>query len=422
MRIALVARRLDRAGGAETYLETVINALIEAGHAVALLASEGRSSSDPLRISDACTVVLAGTEGTVEAIDELRRWRPEIVFSQGLDDLDTEAAAMALAPSALFAHDYYGTCISGTKLFQGASPQPCEQPFGAACLANYFPRRCGGRSPITMLRRYAFETRRHTLLKRYSAILTASRHMRAHFIVNGCREDQVRVVGLPIREQPSTPPANLTPRGEGTRQPHRILFLGRMTTLKGGQLLIHALPLVRSELARPLTVTMAGHGPARSAWQAAAGRINSDGISIEFPGWIESSAVSKLFDCADLLVLPSVWPEPFGMTGLEAGLRGVPTVAFAVGGIPEWLHDDVNGYLASELTADALASAMIRVLRDPAAHARLRAGARATASSFNTAVHIEKLISAFADIASQRAGSRPVHSHGHDSGTAENRD
>ena len=46
---------------------------------------------------------------------------------------------------------------------------------------------------------------------------------------------------------------------------------------------------------------------------------------------------------ASVAALPSSWPEPFGLVGLEAAALGVPTVAFDVGGISEWLRHDVNG-------------------------------------------------------------------------------
>ena len=49
---------------------------------------------------------------------------------------------------------------------------------------------------------------------------------------------------------------------------------------------------------------------------------------------------------ADLLVVPSLWPEPFGLVGLEGARSRLPAAAFAVGGIPDWLRSGVNGYLA----------------------------------------------------------------------------
>ncbi len=50
---------------------------------------------------------------------------------------------------------------------------------------------------------------------------------------------------------------------------------------------------------------------------------------------------SLLADAA-ALVMPSVWPEPYGLSGLEAVAAGVPVAAFRTGAIPEWLHDGVG--------------------------------------------------------------------------------
>jgi glycosyltransferase involved in cell wall biosynthesis len=76
-------------------------------------------------------------------------------------------------------------------------------------------------------------------------------------------------------------------------------------------------------------------------------------------------------------MIPSLWPEPFGMVGREAGLHGVPSIAFAVGGIRQWLVDDVNGCLASgdPPSVDGLVTATNRAVRDPATYRRLSRGA-----------------------------------------------
>ena len=45
--------------------------------------------------------------------------------------------------------------------------------------------------------------------------------------------------------------------------------------------------------------------------------------------------------------MPSVWPEPFGLVGIEAGCVGLPAAGFGVGGIPDWLRPGETGELAS---------------------------------------------------------------------------
>jgi glycosyltransferase involved in cell wall biosynthesis len=120
-------------------------------------------------------------------------------------------------------------------------------------------------------------------------------------------------------------------------------------------------------------------------------------VKIDFTGWLMGTQLeSQMSDC-DLLVLPSLWPEPFGLVGPEAGLRGIPVAAFAVGGIPNWLVDGVNGHLAAgdPPTAQGLAHAVINCLRDAKTHARLGQGARDMAQRFNMENHLSALLEVF---------------------------
>ncbi|MGB0712861.1 MAG: glycosyltransferase, partial [Gammaproteobacteria bacterium] len=69
-------------------------------------------------------------------------------------------------------------------------------------------------------------------------------------------------------------------------------------------------------------------------------------------------------------VVPSRWPEPFGMVGVEAMARARPVVAFRAGGIPDWLDDGRTGHLVPEADTGAMAAAMAGLIHD-----RERAGA-----------------------------------------------
>ena len=75
-----------------------------------------------------------------------------------------------------------------------------------------------------------------------------------------------------------------------------------------------------------------------------------------------------------MFVLPSRH-EPFGIVNLKAMAAGVPVVATAVGGVPEFVIDGKTGLLAQPEDSAALASAMYRVLDDDALRARLVAAA-----------------------------------------------
>jgi glycosyltransferase involved in cell wall biosynthesis len=150
-----------------------------------------------------------------------------------------------------------------------------------------------------------------------------------------------------------------------------------------------------------------GDGPERTLWEKVAAGIHArdSAISIRFPGWADEAALIEQMKASRLLVVPSVWPEPFGSVGMAAARCGVPCAAFAVGGIPQWLHEGLNGHLApaGRPTAAGLADAIVRCLRDPQHYEALSHGAREMAAKFTMACHLPNLISVFERIVRGRS-------------------
>jgi glycosyltransferase involved in cell wall biosynthesis len=98
-----------------------------------------------------------------------------------------------------------------------------------------------------------------------------------------------------------------------------------------------------------------------------------------------------------------VWPEPFGLVGPEAGLRSVPTVAFAVGGVTDWLREGVNGYLASgdSPTSENLAATIVKCFHNPVVYARLQRGALEVARQFKMERHLASLLNVLEKVAQE---------------------
>jgi glycosyltransferase involved in cell wall biosynthesis len=96
---------------------------------------------------------------------------------------------------------------------------------------------------------------------------------------------------------------------------------------------------------------------------------------------------------ADLLAVPSLWPEPFGLVGIEAGSLGLPAVGYASGGIPDWLVPGETGELAPSdpPTVDGLSDAIVRAFASGEHHAKLCLGAWKQAQRFTLEKHLAQL-------------------------------
>ena len=380
MRILFAQDALHGAGGVESYLAHVIPALRAHGHSVAMLFAERRDAAALVRGIDGPIVGAAGRD-LDDVVAEFRRWGANVCFSHNMAPLHVEQRLLGEWPVVKFMHGYFGTCVSALKMHAFPGHSVCERRLGAACLALYGPRRCGPLRPGAMVRGYRWANGQRRLLDRYAAVVVASAHMAAEFSRHGVADDRLKLIPLFPTITPLSPPH--TP---GTS----VLFLGRMTSLKGGDILIDAVAHASRTLGRAVPLVMAGDGPARGAWERRAVRAR---VGADFPGWLDADGRAAALAKAAVLAVPSVWPEPFGLVGLEAASMGVPSVAFEVGGIPEWLHHRTNGLLVpSTGGARAFASALAEVLDDAPLRARLGAGALVRARQLSLDAHVGALL------------------------------
>lgn len=404
MRIAVAAHTRGRVGGVETYLATVIPALARAGHDVSCWFETDGAASEPILRADEGVTSWTADAGEATALNGLRAWRPDLVFAHGVADVAHERALLDVAPAVLFAHSYYGTCISGSKLRQWPATQTCTRRFGPACLLQYHARRCGGWSPVSMTRQYRLQQSRFDLLGAYARVVVASRHMAGEYARHGL-DAHVRVVPYPV-ETPAAPAAAPAPH-DGWQ----LLYLGRLEPSKGAHVALDSAAQVAAAVSRPVRLQLSGEGSMRADLEARASAAMSScrNLQVVFTGWLDERLTISALDATDLLLVPSCWPEPFGLVGVEAGLRGVPAVAFAVGGIPEWLTDGVTGRLVPADPPDAsrFAEAITACLTDEQQLRRMGERARDAAGRFRLTAHLTGLEAVFAEVCG--AGRREVH-------------
>jgi glycosyltransferase involved in cell wall biosynthesis len=129
---------------------------------------------------------------------------------------------------------------------------------------------------------------------------------------------------------------------------------------KGHQYLIEAAPGIL--LQHPDTrFLFFGQGPLRGELQQLCKKHNIAN-QVYFVGF--RNDLERILPCIDLVVHPATM-EGLGISLLQASAACVPIVASRVGGIPEIVHDGVNGYLVDAGNSEALIHPVLSLLEDP---------------------------------------------------------
>ena len=388
MKILLVTCNRSIVGGIERYLQVLIPALLKRGHEVAILcersAAPGAPTIDPPG-AGLPVWLCEHARGTAALERDVADWAPDVIYAHGLESLALEDIWLDRYPAVWYAHVYMGTCTTGRKCHVFPQEQPCDRRFGPMCLAMHYPRRCGGLNPWRAWQAFQVQSRRQARLPDYRSILVASRHMYREYERHGVSPERLHRVPLPVTD------SALQDRGFAPKMPEgELLFMGRLTDMKGVHKLIEAVPLAGQKLGRNLALTVAGDGPERAGLEILAGRL---GVPVRFTGWVDGERKTELMRDASLLAVPSVWPEPFGLVGIEAGCLSLPAVGYQVGGIPDWLISGVTGELAASdpPTAAGLADAIVRALANPEHYSALRKGAWEHSRQFTMERHMAQV-------------------------------
>jgi glycosyltransferase involved in cell wall biosynthesis len=103
---------------------------------------------------------------------------------------------------------------------------------------------------------------------------------------------------------------------------------------------------------------------------------------------------------------PTHVAEAFGLVGVEAMAHGKPVVAYALGGVVEWLRDGQTGLLAPAGDATAFRAAIDRLLESPSLAASLgEQGRRDVDLLFRPEHHVMRLLEVYRPLVATRAGA-----------------
>jgi len=251
-------------------------------------------------------------------------------------------------------HDIRPFCFLMTRRLT-STQSLCTRRCGLGCFSSGCVTFRGPVDAARLARRWLVDSATLDQWRMLSRIVVPSTYMLELATQHGIPAQRLRLVNHGTRV-----PVTL-PTGKVSGALPKILFLGGLIEYKGIALLIEALQLLPRNAWEAIIV---GDGPMRSAVEQ---KLADTGLArqVTLCGHVEDRAViEQLLADARMLILPSIIPESFSLSGIEALAMGTPVVSFGLGGIAEWLRDGENGLIAATGDIRDLARQMKKLLDD----------------------------------------------------------
>jgi glycosyltransferase involved in cell wall biosynthesis len=185
---------------------------------------------------------------------------------------------------------------------------------------------------------------------------------------------------------------------EGVPRDLDVIFVGRLVSDKGADVLVAALGRLRDRGLR-LRTTIVGSGPEEDALRDQVRKLGLAG-QVEFAGYRSGETLVQILNRHRTLVVPSVWEEPFGVVVLEAIACGCLPVVARSGGLP-----DAAGALG-RVFAKSDAGALADQLADAHAATELTDTQRTVALGHLVAHRPDRVAARYLQILSDACGQR----------------
>jgi glycosyltransferase involved in cell wall biosynthesis len=227
----------------------------------------------------------------------------------GWSKIMSPAVFSALAPvsrrTVLHAHDFFLACPNGSFYdYRRETPCGCK-PLAAGCVI----RNCDKRNYAQKLWRVARSSRLRSQLfgggRHYGRVLLIHEGMAGDFKKAGYSDEALHALRNPTRPfQPDRV------RAEDNRD---FFYIGRLEPEKG------VLEAAAAASTAGVRLTVIGDGPLRS-------RVAAMGDSVNVLGWLSHEEIGRAVRQARALIMPSRYPEPFGLVAVEASTSGIPVI------------------------------------------------------------------------------------------------
>jgi glycosyltransferase involved in cell wall biosynthesis len=403
--VLLLHNRYRLAGGEDAVVRAEMALLASRGHGVSLLEVSNERIGGLMSQVRAAGRAIYSTASERDVARELARVRPDVVHVHNFFPLLSPSVYRACRRAGVAVvqtlHNYRLLCPSGTFFRDGG---PCEDCLGRAVAWPGVLHRCYRESRFatgTVVAMLAVHRALRTWSELVDVYIAPTRFVRDKFIEGGFAPERIEVKPHFVDGDP--------PPGDGGGG--YALAVGRISEEKGFRTLLAAWRRLRADV--PLKIV--GDGPLLEELRDASRSMRG----VEWVGRAPPDEVRRLMQRAQVLVVPSVWYETFGMVVIEAFAAGLPVVAARHGALAELVEHGRTGVHFEPGNASELAAAVDGIVSRPGELAALRRNARAEfEAKYDPARNHTALMRTYAralEVARARGGEPAVALHEEDS-------
>ena len=409
LRLLHISERAWPVGGCERMLRDSCNLLRGHGHSVHVAVADDGWAGDEADAQFGIPVSTLPRSRGVRSLREARpaidallhQVRPDVIHLHNLQDFLSPwllPRLQAAAPTVRYVHDARLFCPAQRSKWLTRGDRSCNHAAGARCLVHCFPFDSGDghwRSPGDLLLRRAHLAAARGL----DGLLVGSAYMRDQLALNGCAPSRIHLLHGFTDRRPAS--ATSVPSSVTEGVPH-LLAIGRFDGIKG----LEGLPDLLAGLRAPRwKATIVGAGPTLEATRHRAAELGLAG-RFSFPGSLGPDALDRSYASADMVLVPTHVAEAFGLVGVEAMAHAKPVVAYALGGVVEWLRDGQTGLLAPAGDAAAFRAAVDRLIETPSLAASLgEQGRRDVDRLFRPEHHVMRLLEVYRPLVAARTSA-----------------
>lgn len=395
MRILLVNKFHYFRGGSEKYYFELAKLLKEHGHTVGYFSMKNENNITTGDKEYFVEEIDMNTGSKLKAFDviyspankklmtkALEEFKPDIVhinnFQRQLSASIIDAIKEKNIPIVMTAHDLNPICPASVMLYDGQICEDCMKNGYMSCIKKSCIKDSRAKSLIGVLEYEFYKLKK--VWSKIDTIITPSEFLKTKLKENGINNQNIVAIHNFVNE---------TNTNDCTIGDY-ALYVGRLSAEKGILNLLEAINKVDNA-----KLVIAGDGPERESIETYI-KENHLENRISLVGYQNQEGVKQFIKNSKFVIVPSIWYENCPYSILETMEIGKPVIASKIGGIPELIKNDINGFLYPYDNIDALADCISKLFGDEQLIANMSSNAKNLFKTNYTAeVYYNKIISVY---------------------------